>query len=315
MKEIIRDAFSYWLKANVEDANMRQILARSMGWEYTEVNGLPETELVDIYLITNKKMISPAIDYIPVHRSSHLVHTFDFDDIKDRFIRKGRLTIGGNPGTGKTALAYLLIRSLPRPFWFIKLKGNVHIEAEDIEKLALATDTPVLLFADKDMYDVHIGGIKPSDTTITLMLDRHGDINLGAHSPDAARYMVEEILKAPAEKPKGKRIWLEIALYIRNKVRNPEFAKDIWESGLDTAWQNLINSLPEPALFLLKVVATEGEVVAPKKLIKLKYPKVKKLDFIEKLVSVGILHRNKNGHFTLLHPYWKKKINGIINIG
>ncbi len=315
MKEIIQIAFSYWLKSHVDDKTQRRILSHSMGWNYVETDTLPESQQMDIYLITHKKLISPAIDFLPIHRSSHLIHTKDFENIKNRLMKKGRLTIGGQPGSGKTTLAYLLIRSLPRPFWLVKLKEDIPINAEYLEKLALATNTPVLLFVDKDLYHSHIGGIKPSDVVFTLSLDKKGDVNLGKHNPEGARYMVEEILKAPADKPSEPKMWIEIALYIRNKARNPEFAKDIWEKGIDEAWQKLIKTLPQEAVFLLKTIAQEGTIVAPKKLIRLKYPKVKKLDFVEKLISVGIIHRNKQGHFTLLHPYWKDKINGIINTG
>ncbi len=318
MKEILSQAFSVWLNSSTDiDTETKKILARSTGLEYIEdASSLPDTEDISIFLITTKKMISSAIDYIPVHRSSHLVTPLDFDKIRQRFINHGRLSIGGSMGHGKTALAYLLLRSLPRPFWLIKLKGNIILDGDLLERFSLATDTPGVVFADLDTYHTHIGGIRPSPSILTLSLShREGDITLGKHSRDAARFMAEEILKAPVEKPGGPRSWIEIALYIRNRRRNPEFAKDIWERGLDSAWENLVSSLPKEALFLLSVVAREGSIASPKKLIKLRYPKVKNLDFIEKLISLGILHRREDGHFTLIHPYWKNKMNGIINIG
>lgn len=315
MKDIIERAFSYWLKNNIDDTKTRQIMARSIGWQYEEIRELPHTEDIDIFIITNKKLISPSIEYLPLHRSSHLIHTFDFDNIKNRLIKRGRLTIGGDLGSGKTTLSYLIIRSLPRPFWLIKLKSNVHIDADVLERFALATDMPILLFADKDIYKTNIGGIKPSDVVITLMLDRHGDVNLGPHSQEAARYMAEEILKAPVPLPSGRKQWIEIALYIRNKRRNPEFADNIWNESIEYAWNILLEELPEEALFLLITVAKEKKIAAPKKLIKLQYPKTKNFKFIEKLISLGILHRDKQGRFTLSHPYWIYKINDIINMG
>ena len=318
MKKILSQAFSVWLNRSTDiDTETKKILAKSAGLEYLESSSsLPDTEDISIFLITTKKMISSAIEYIPVHRSSHLVLPLDFDKIRDRFINHGRLSIGGNMGHGKTALAYLLLRSLPRPFWLIKLKGNTVLDGDLLERFSLATDTPGVVFADMDIYNTHIGGIHPSPSILTLSLShRDGDIILGKHSRDAARFMAEEILKAPIDRPSGSRSWLEIALYIRNRRRNPDFAKDIWEKGLDTAWENLVSSLPKEALFLLSVVAKEGSIASPKKLIKLKYPGVKNLEFIEKLISLGILHRREDGHFTLIHPYWKNKINGIINIG
>ena len=86
MKDIIERAFSYWLKNNVEDVKTRQIMVQSIGWHYEDTKELPHTEDIDVFIITNKKMISPAIDYLPLHRSSHLIHTFDFANIKHRLI-------------------------------------------------------------------------------------------------------------------------------------------------------------------------------------------------------------------------------------
>jgi len=150
VKKLITHAMSYWLGKMVGNEEAEKLM-KTMGLTYIETEEIPESDGATLTLITTKKLISSAIDYHPIHRSSHIVRPPDFDSLLEILQKSGKLRIGGVPGVGKTTLAYLLLSRLPKPYWLLRVKADIEIPVDLIDRLTLMTDTPLLLFCDRDI--------------------------------------------------------------------------------------------------------------------------------------------------------------------
>ncbi len=304
MKKLITHAMSYWLGKMVGDEEAEKLM-KTMGLTYTKTEEIPESDSATLTLITTKKLISSAIDYHPIHRSSHIVRPPDFDSMLETLQKSGKLKIGGVPGVGKTTLAYLLLSRLPKPYWLLRVKADTEIPLDLIERLTLMTDTPLLLFCDRDIDNC---GKIPKNLPHLILGEGK---RLGPHSPKAAAFVASEILKRHIEPPPEPRMWLEIALMIRNFKEYREESKIVWERGLESFLRRVIEGLPPVGIKMLTFMIKEGQMVSPKAFLKVMGHKGKQ-DFIEYLIATGVIMRRPDGTFTISHPAIHRMLLGLI---
>lgn len=304
MKELITHAMSYYLGRHVDEAEASRLM-KTMGLRYIKTEEIPESDEATITLITTKKLLSSVIDYYPIHRSSHIVRPPDFDTLLETLQSSGRLKIGGVPGVGKTTLAYLLLSRLPKPYWLLRLKADTEVPVELINRLVLMTDTPLLVFCDRD---IDTCGRIPR--TLPHLILGEGK-RLGPHSPKAAAFVASEILKRHIEPPPAPRMWIEIALMIRNLKEHPEESQLVWKEGLEAFVRRAVEAIPEVGRQMLGLMIKEGHLVSPKAFLKVSGYRGKQ-DFIEYLVSTGIVRRKPDGTFTISHPAINRMLARLI---